>query len=113
MWTSKCKTEIINRTDNELILRVGSRGVYYEVATLRAGGGKYGVKIQQDDTYRDYVLVKRTGQIRLTSLSSDDCFRYGRVIITINGQGEVDLNKENRTDVSDTKKWKFYNIFRW
>lgn len=77
------KTEVINATGGDLILKEGNAGVYRDIKKLREGD-KHVIEIDPNATYREYVVVS-TPSGEKVFVTSDDCIDNATITIVDSG----------------------------
>jgi hypothetical protein len=112
---TKVQTVIVNHTQVELVLRVGSQNCSAELARIVVGG-EHKIELDVNWTYQEFSLVPKGLAVKKIILDSDDCCDYERITVTISG-GTLQLDKVARGQINadhpgdHLANWKFY--FNW
>lgn len=119
-------TEIINKTEKSLKLKVGNNLVFTDL-TVVPKDCSYKVHVDPNATYQEYLMGKdRNG--RPLIISSDDCADNKSITILEDQDGNFNTIKKPRTSAppppppklgdgsgpnkSNSKIWKFFSSFR-
>jgi hypothetical protein len=73
------RVEVINGTEEEIVIKEGNAGIYREVQRIRKGASLV-VSVDENATYREFVCVETKSGLTVT-LTSDDCIDYSEVKI--------------------------------
>jgi len=101
MKNTKVVTVIVNRTRQELVLRVGNHNCFAKVATI-VDGGEHKIEIDVNWTYQEFCLEPTNAGLVLQKiiLSSDDCCDFELMTVTIS-EGKLQLEKVARGQTND------------
>lgn len=94
------RTAIVNKTRQDLKVKVGNQRHFADLATVPKLGGNYTMDMDVNGTYREFQITGSTSsgpadEGKKLVLSSDECCDYSCITIK-EGDGKFDVHKEPR-----------------
>lgn len=102
-----------NTLDVQVKVQEGNAGVFSDTAELRALTGTYGLTVNPNATYREYILIILPDSTKVDpSFSSDDVADFEEIIIK-KEDGKVVWEGTRRDDAKNPVVKLLKGIFRW
>jgi len=96
-------TEFINQTSVPLAMKIGNHRYFTNLATVDKNA-KYTVKVDCNDTYREYRLEAVSGPSKYIIVNTDECVDNKRITIKEEG-GILRMERLPRASSSDASEY--------